>query len=242
MLTLFHQILYSHDSQRFYYLHKNFDELYLLFDICVQFCHLKAFNASFAEYFYNLKRVSTKNNVRLNRKQLFCSLVLLTLVPYLKSKLDELFQYLKIKHTNTQSESNAKELEKHFIKLYPVIQTMSQLVSLYYQISYTVGQNIYCSPGFHLLKTRLMNLEENDLREKNQMLVAIDPNTDWFTYLAKLSFHSTKLVAKGFGVCLSVSAFFIQFLDYWYSSDKSSMSFAPLPIPPPPSKVSLSIA
>ena len=33
---------------------------------------------------------------------------------------------------------------------------------------------------------------------------------------------------------LSVSVFFLQFLDWWYSTDKQSKSLINLPIPPPP--------
>ena len=212
-------------------------------DICVQLSHLQSFSASFSEHFYSLKRVSVQTNNGLNRKQIYSSLVMLTVFPYLKSKIDILFENFKLRQMERQfigrTERDSQVLQNIFVKSYPTIRSLLQLVCLYYQMSYSVGQNIYCSPILRLLGIRLINLEEKDFRQNRTILPSVDPNTDWITYFARLSVSTTKLLAKSFSVSLSVGAFFIQFLDYWYSSDNSTTSFAPLPIPPPPSKVFL---
>ncbi|CAG2166274.1 unnamed protein product [Oppiella nova] len=231
------KILYTNNSQKFEFLYDNFDEIYLLFDICVQFCHLKAFNASFSEHFYSLKRVSdNQTNRGLNRRQFVSSLVLLTAFPYIKSKFDSLYARLKLRQL--ESQTTDQSVRQLFVKTYPMIRTFCQLVSLYYEVSYTVGRNRYHSPLLRLSNVRLINLDDDDLKSISDKSVIRETNMDWFAHFARLSMAGTKCLAKGFAAGLSVGAFFIQFLDYWYSTDMYAHSFAPLPVPPPPPQTS----
>ena len=46
--------------------------------------------------------------------------------------------------------------------------------------------------------------------------------------------HGGKTLVAVLSSGLSVSVFFLQFLDWWYSTDKQSKSLINLPIPPPP--------
>lgn len=219
-------------------MYNNFDEFYLIFDFCVQLCHLRAYNSSFSENFYSLKRVSSNlssNVSRLNSKQLYSSLIILSTFPYLKSKFDSLYLRLKLSHFESQITSHSSLL---FLKTYPIFCSIWELITLLYEISYSVGKSRYHSPLLQLSNVRLCSLTEDDLRERSVNFEILDSNLNWFRYLKRLSWLTTKWMANGLGVGLSVGAFFIQFLDYWYTRDNSPPSFAPLPIPPPPERVS----
>ncbi|XP_054154521.1 peroxisome assembly protein 12-like [Oppia nitens] len=236
-------ILYSNNNQKFWFLYKNFDELYFLFSVCVQWSHLKAFNASFAEHFYSLKRISNDGiNSVLKNKHFYSSLIVLTLFPYLKTKFESLYENLKLRQLESQSVDNSRqELKEFFLKTYPMVRIFGQLFTLYYEISYTVGQNGYHSPLLRLSNVKLINLGEEDLNQINDNLNTIDNNDNWLSYLSRLSLNSTKCLSKGFGGFLSVSAFFIQFLEYWYNTDMFNHSFAPLSIPPAPQKMEINV-
>ncbi|CAG2117168.1 unnamed protein product, partial [Medioppia subpectinata] len=236
-------ILYTNNTEKFDFWYKNFDEIYLLADICVQFCHLKAFNASFAEHFYSLKRISA-DKIRhrvLNGRQVLTSLALLTAFPYIKAKFDSLYARLKLRELESQTTDQLNR-QQLFVRAYPTILTFCRLLSLYYEISYAVDRNPYHSPLVRLAGVRLINLEDTDFKAPtDQLMSAIEAPRDLFSRFARLSVTATKCLATGFAAGLSVSAFFIQFLDYWYSTDMYAHSFAPLPIPPAPPKIEIDI-
>lgn len=70
-----------------------YDELYLLFDTCLQYYYLKHYAASFSESFYDLLRVPTVTSEFSSGQQLpvgveRASLALLVLLPYIQDRLE----------------------------------------------------------------------------------------------------------------------------------------------------------
>lgn len=237
------KVLYNNNPQKFNHLYNNFDEFYLLFDFFVQFCHLRAYNSSFSENFYCLKRVSShlmSNNSRLNSKQFYSSLLILTAFPYLKSKFDSLYSRLKLAQMESQMNIRSHS-SLLFLKTYPIFCSFWDLLTLLYQVSYSVGKNKYHSPLVMLSNVRLCSLSEEDFRQRNANFDILDNNLDSFRFVKRVLWLTTKWMANGLGASLSIGAFFIQFLDFWYSTDNSPPSFAPLPIPPPPQKFKIEI-
>ena len=90
------KVLASSNPDRWGWIWRLGDELYLCFDYIAQNHYLKNFGGSFSEHFYGLKRVSSvgkgKNGEGLSSFQKYLSLVMLVVVPYAKLKLDELFE------------------------------------------------------------------------------------------------------------------------------------------------------
>lgn len=84
------QVLAESNPSRYGFLWRRFDELYLLLDVLLQNHFLSHCSASFSENFYGLKRVSggRGDQLGLNRKSHWRSLLLLCLVPYLRAKLE----------------------------------------------------------------------------------------------------------------------------------------------------------
>lgn len=229
------QILYQNNPAKFSSIYNHFDNLYLLFDFVVQYSHLRAFNASFSENFYGLKRIDAKhNNERLTSKQIYSSLLFLIGYPYLKIKLDNLHERLKY---DLLEGKRLQSVQLWFVKVYPTFCSVWNGLLLYYQIKYAVGKGNYHSPLLRLASVELRCLTQEDLNERNTK-VLLEPNLSWFNYLKRISWICTKYCATGLGAGLSFGAFFIQFLDYWYTRESAPPSFASLPIPPPPPKVS----
>lgn len=205
----------------------NQDDLVLLIDSLIEFFHLKAYNASYAENLFGLVRSSpnpestlTKENAKL--RSVLPSLVCLCFIPYFKHKLDRYFQDMYLKDSRTSNELEWIEYYKTFTKL----QTILDLICT---VRYASGKSDHHNAINTLLKLSISN--QSDLQAETT-------RCDDKTYNSDATINTDKLcktMADLLGRCLTVGSYVIQFLDYWNTSTNSASLFdASLPIPDPP--------
>jgi len=211
-------ILAESNPNRYLVLRSWFDEIYLAFDVIVQSSHLKAYNASFAEKFYGLQRVPL-NGSNLTSNHFLKSLVFLSAYPYIKRKLDLLYSSLKRTEAERGLDTNSKAY--YFVKAYPLLCLVYETTNLIYQIRYAVG-----NASHHSLLVRLASVQlQNFVKDSDTSL-----SEQWVGWVF------AKWVARGLGLGLSFGAFFIQFLDFFYTREDTPVSISSLPIPPPPKR------
>jgi len=168
------------------------NEIQLLFDITLQNYYLQKYGASFSENFYGMERVM-KNDSPLHRRGKFFSLLSLTVLPYILSKIDH---YLL--------ERQQTDLRQSFLS-FSSIRFLYDVIVLLNWMLYTWGKTATHSPILHLLGIKL-NHGSND----NDSGISL-----------------TKII--------ELSAFLIQFLQWWFTNPTTqAKSVLSLPIPPPP--------
>ncbi|CAB3369991.1 Hypothetical predicted protein [Cloeon dipterum] len=192
-----------------------FDEIYLVFNYCVQTHYLRNYGASFAETFYGLKRVSLNkpNAAFLTTKQKNLSLVVIVLIDYVKNKLALLIEEWK-------NRSNLEPPKALFLKYWANMQVLWRAVSLANLLSYMNGGTDYHSPLMRFAGVGLKNAEEEtELRDTSNLSI-------WRRAIA--------LIGPGLARCLEISAFTLQFLQWWHGDDGPRTKLVALPVPSAP--------
>lgn len=249
MLGVYHfheQIAVNHNPSKFHLLYSRFDEIYLALDTLIQYSHLRAFNASFSENFYGMKRVpsialvnqSIESRPRLQSRQFWSSLIIIVSVPYFREKLRAYHEQLKLRQAQGQLNPVIDVFESQFLRLYPILSALFNIIEMVHQIGYAVNRMDCHSLLLRLAAVRLQNQTLTDFKSHELWTEILEQNLSWPKYLARLSWLSWKWLATKFGVALSTGAFFLQFLEFWYTRQDAPPSFAPLPTPPPPEPVS----
>ncbi|NWV00747.1 PEX12 protein, partial [Upupa epops] len=223
-----------------------FDEVYLLLDLLLQQHCLRTLSASFSENFYSLKRIPTVEpgqhlaTAGLPRSQHWKSLLLLVLVPYLKRKLEKLVSSLREEdeYSIHPASSFWKRFYRAFLTAYPFVHMSWEGWFLIQQLCYILGKTQHHSPMLRLAGVRLVRLTADDVQALEKRAARA---TSSQTFGLKTQVQSAVRKALG-GVVfslstgLSISMFFLQFLDWWYSSENQETikSLTALPTPPPP--------
>ncbi|ODV83336.1 hypothetical protein CANARDRAFT_30106 [[Candida] arabinofermentans NRRL YB-2248] len=138
----------------------SFDEINLIIRGFIEYKFLKNWNSSFIEKFYGLKRVNAlklnisqgytggqlskyENLKRLHNSQVLVSLFDLLMIPYIKEKLDILYDKLLPTYLLNQLKpnENRKDFLKYwFLKIYPTASTIFKLVNLLFKVLYLSGK------------------------------------------------------------------------------------------------------
>ncbi|XP_013794719.1 peroxisome assembly protein 12-like [Limulus polyphemus] len=225
-----------------FYLH-HFEELYLISDLFVQYLHLKTYGASFAEHFYGLQRVPKKPDVSaqiqkqkassLSKKQIRMSLFCLAIAPYVKTKLDKLFETLHEKWISARSQKQdvREKMEFLYLYVYPFFHFIFECLLFHHVIMYAIGRSSYHSPLVQLSGTELWTLTNENRNVKS-----------WEEIPRHIVWITSAGLAKALSLGLSVGAFFFQFLEWWYNQDNTPPGLAALPTPPPPRKLQIEIS
>uniref|UniRef100_A0ACB8EDV2 Ubiquitin-protein ligase peroxin 12 n=1 Tax=Sphaerodactylus townsendi TaxID=933632 RepID=A0ACB8EDV2_9SAUR len=212
------KVLAESNPGRYGFLWRWFEELYTLLDLLLQQHYLSSCSASFPENFYGLKRLPLRDGRRLHRRPVTAglpqkhhwkSLWLLVLVPYLKTKLEKLVSRLREEddYSIHPPSSAWKRFYRAFLAAYPFVNLAWEGWFLAQQLCYILGKAQQHSP--------LLSMKD---QVKSAMKKA----------LGGLAFS----LSTG----LSVGVFFLQFLEWWYSSENQEniKSLTALPAPPPP--------
>lgn len=189
------------------------DETILLLDVLIEYNHLRAYKASYAENLYNLVRFSNRTGATI--QNVVPSLVCLTLIPYIRRKLDKYFEDLNYKENRTADESRR-------IRIYRIFSRSFSLLNLICLVRFAAGQS-----SNHNIWDALINI------------ILVGRPDDESPHDTKLSLldRSSKITADFLGRGLTVGSYFIQFLDYWNTHSNSAPLFnASLEIPDPPKK------
>lgn len=125
------------------------DETVLLVDVIIEYNFLKSYKASYAEKLFNLIR-KTDNIIP--------SLVCLTLIPYIKTKVERYIHELNYKDART-----ADDIRK--IEIYKLTSKFFTTVDLLYMLSYSIGKTPYHNLTSKLLKAPLetRSIDENQV-------------------------------------------------------------------------------
>ncbi|XP_014255671.1 putative peroxisome assembly protein 12 [Cimex lectularius] len=209
---------------RYRWLLKWHDEAFLALNLLLQFHYLNKYNASFSEAFYSLKRIPVKNGKNtLSMKLKLKSLLSLTVVPYILSRLRSYMDRLK-QEESTESEN---DLLKHSTQ--SVIRTLFVLVNginVFYSVKYMIGKS----------KTHTICDELTEIEITHE----VHKSTAWSDILRELKSNPRNIttlipvIFKLSSQILELSAFIIQFLNWWNTS-QINININALPVPPPPS-------
>ncbi|KAG2171433.1 hypothetical protein INT43_009094, partial [Umbelopsis isabellina] len=233
------------------------EEFYAGLMLLIERHYLKEWGASFAENFYGLKRVATntattgqfvapanaQSSPKLSSKDINRSLMFLVGLPYIKCKLDLLYEQVsggasasllgeneqeirEIEILNNPSASVRTKavvhLKRLFRKVYPVINMLYYGSNLCYNIGYLFGKTKYYTPWLRILGIEVKRMSMDDYRAHYEKSM-IGGSSFKPTTVAGRSTHFlgtvlSKLI-EFLKVLLPMSIFFFKFLEWWYSSE-----------------------
>ncbi|CAM4573356.1 peroxisome assembly protein 12 [Lepidochelys kempii] len=244
------KVLAESNPGRYGFLWRWFDEIYTLLDLLLQQHFLSQFSASFSENFYGLKRIAVGDSkglyqlasAGLPKKEHWKSILLLVLIPYLKTKLEKLVSSLREEdeYAIHPPSSSWKRFYRAFLAAYPFVNMAWEGWFLSQQLCYILGKAQHHSPLLALAGVRLVRLTAEDIQVLEQKLAAATASQQPAHSIKEQVQSAVKKalggVALSLSTSLSVGVFFLQFLDWWYSSENQETikSLTALPTPPPP--------
>ncbi|NXG99534.1 PEX12 protein, partial [Loxia leucoptera] len=241
------KVLAESNPARCGFLWQWFDEIYALLDLLLQQHYLARCSASFSENFYSMKRIPMGGGRQqplatagLPKRHHWKSLLLLVLVPYLKGKLEKLVSSLREEdeYSIHPPSSSWKRFYRAFLAAYPYVNMTWEGWFLIQQLCYILGKAEHHSPMLKLAGVRLVRLTAEDLQAlEKKWAESTSSQTHSFTSRVQSALRrALGAIAFSLSTGLSVSVFFLQFLDWWYSSENQETikSLTALPTPPPP--------
>uniref|UniRef100_A0A3B4XIG0 Peroxisome assembly protein 12 n=1 Tax=Seriola lalandi dorsalis TaxID=1841481 RepID=A0A3B4XIG0_SERLL len=217
------KVLAETNPSRFGFLWQRFDELYLLLDLLLQNHFLSHCSASFSENFYGLKRVSggwgLSVGLGLHRKSHWRSLLLLCLVPYLRAKLEATLaqQRDEADFSIQLAQSRRQRLYRAAVAAYPYVRSAWQALSFCQQLLFIFGVARTHSPLLWLARVKLARLNAQDIRD-----MELKSSNTGYPKVWWLISRAARGVAIPLSTSLSLGVFFLQFLEWWYSSENQS--------------------
>ncbi|KAG7859260.1 hypothetical protein KL939_002160 [Ogataea angusta] len=231
-----------------------FDELNLAIRGLVEYSFLHNWNSTFIEKFYGLKRcnqldLTLENPVtgqltkyetlkRLRRSQVGVSLVEVVVVPYLKEKLDLLYDSLLPEYLmqKLKPDESKKDMAKYwFLKLYPAISTVLKLLNIVFKVLYLSGKFKSTSLLQYLFGIQYSRLNQFDYRLAEQRTaaylqgVSTEPKSSRIRPISlsesvvaaysQVAYPLKKSLLFGSESVLPVSIFLLKFLEWWNTSD-----------------------
>ncbi|XP_067113264.1 peroxisome assembly protein 12 [Osmerus mordax] len=239
------KVLAESNPSRYGFLLRRFDEIYVVLDLLLQHHFLSRTSGSFSENFYSLKRASSSGSEKpahlgLGGKSHWRSLLLLALVPYLRAKMEQVLakQRDEDEFSIRLPQSRMQRMYRAFLAAYPYVSMAWDSWVFCQQLLYVFGRARTHSPFLWLAGVQLSHLTGHDIR--NMDLKPATPSAGVGSSigdrLRKLTSNVVGGVAVSLSSSLSMGVFFLQFLEWWYSSENQSTmkSLTTLPTPPPP--------
>ncbi|XP_042580821.1 peroxisome assembly protein 12-like isoform X5 [Cyprinus carpio] len=238
------KILATSNPARYGVLWRRFDEIYVILDVLLQHHFLSRTSASFSENFYGLKRAGEDGtraaHLGLRRRQHWRSLFLLTLLPYLHTKLEKILarQRDEDDFSIRLPQSFMQKLYRAFLAAYPFVCMAWDGWVFCQQLLYVFGKTRTHSPLLWLAGVKLSYLTANDILslDLKPSGPALSPSQSLREKCQRWVSTAVGGVAVSLSTSLSIGVFFLQFLEWWYSSENQSTvkSLTSLPTPPPP--------
>ncbi|OQR74741.1 hypothetical protein BIW11_08874 [Tropilaelaps mercedesae] len=207
------------------FLYKYADEIILALEFLMQYHHLKKYNASFAERFYGLAR---EGKVKLAR-----CLLLLSLLPYLRSKLEQLYQDWKLQAAEHVRSRNERP-RNFYIRIYPYLHFFFEGSYFALSLLYALGKSNYHSIPLFLSGTSL----EYFNRERHQRRVSLlsAEKSSWYLTPLLITGRTLSRAADHATTVLMTGAFLLQFLEWWYQNSDLSPLHRGTVVPPSPTR------
>lgn len=212
---------------RFLKIFSYFDEIYLLFDVFLQIHHITAFEASFGENFYGLKRVFSPNLVDtyLNHESVtkqgvlelrgkIISLIGLCFVPYIYQKLERKFLFIQEKESNFET---LTQKEKVFLKIFRYSSAIFQIISISFKISYLTRKTEFFSLLLSLQSLKIIRISPTDQSESDLPYFSQFSTRTKLMNLVLLPFGAANLIGYSFSHILPFGAFLVKFLQQWHA-------------------------
>ncbi|XP_027034410.1 peroxisome assembly protein 12 isoform X1 [Tachysurus fulvidraco] len=238
------KILAESNPARYGILWRKFDEIYAVLDLLLQHHFLLRTSASFSENFYGLKRAGPDDSRLahrgLGRRRHVRSLLLLVLLPYLRNKLEKVLarQRDEDDFSIRMPQSLAQKMSRAFLAAYPYVCMAWDGWSFCHQLLYIFGKARTHSPLLWLAGVKLSHLTAQDIRNLDLKPEerSLSSSRSFGGRLQRVCSTMLGSVAVSLSTSLSMGVFFLQFLDWWYSSENQTTmkSLTSLPTPPPP--------
>lgn len=208
------------NPEKYGWLTQYYDEFYLCLNGIIQQHYIRSYGSSLAEVFYSLSRINSKTN-QLSKLDKGLAFALVVIVPYFKSKLSELIAKWKDDCENDASDRRTTEKKKIAIKLYNIVNGLHGCFQVVQYIGYLSQRT-----DSHSILNRLIG--------QHLVYLPAETNLDWtWSDLFSLNFrHSAVLTGMMFRT-LELSAFFLQFIQWW-QNESTIGSLTKLPNIEPP--------
>ncbi|SCV67094.1 BQ2448_5740 [Microbotryum intermedium] len=236
------------------------DEFFAVVMFFVERHYLKAWGASFAENFYGLKRRRvlgtgsdktkaavelTGRSEKLGKNEIRTSLVFLILVPYFRSKAQDLYERLgggvdsdlfsdtpagQRSQLRTPPHSYLDAAYGMFRRGYPYANAAYELYLLSYNVRYLFNKSPYWRPWLSWMSVEVRRMSADDYRAAHETTSTLlsspirrHHTTGLLPSYATIFRRSLSLVPllsfEALKFLLPTSIFFFRFLEWWYSSD-----------------------
>lgn len=216
------------------------NEVFMMFNFIIQHHYLSNYGSSFAENFYDLKRVELASKkdrkpLTLSREAYMKSQFALVAFPYIQTQLDQAYQELQENEVQRISSNQGwkTKFKSIFLKSWPIVHLAWELLTLIFYIRYVIGRSKFHSPLLFMCGIRLATLSKEDY----EIIDAREENLVSFKRVRSLQeFGQWMMECFGSSLMnsLEVGAFFLQFLEWFYTSNTTPRSIIAQPIPPPP--------
>ncbi|KAJ8667824.1 hypothetical protein QAD02_009487 [Eretmocerus hayati] len=218
-------LLASVNPDKYSWVYRWSDEIYLVFIASLQNYYLKNYSASFSETFYGLKRILFKESQiisDLDSKHLKLSLIILALLPYLQRKIKKLES-----QTNEHSMTHKEKWKSHLLQGYKITCALKEILTLYQYLLYLSNRSKYPTISLRLSSISLTYASDNEEIGLIELLKKLGSGN--FGATDGLEVLRLSIVRS-----IEVGAFFLQFLQWWNQEHYYNFSLTTLPIPPPP--------
>lgn len=175
---------------------------------------------SLSEVFYGLSRIRSKNS-NLGQLDRILAFVLAVALPYIQSKLENLISKWENDCDNGIVDSKEAKRMRMTKKVYSISKGIHDCFQVFQYIGYLSNRN-----ESHSILNRLIG----------QHLIYLPPESDiqWnWSDLFSINFHKSAVLTGMLFRALELSAFFLQFVQWW-QNETSNGSLTKLPNPEPP--------
>lgn len=222
--TLLCKVLKIQCKDKFNWFFNFQDEWYLFFNFLLQNHYLRLFNGSFSEAFYGLRRVPLKPS-KLSKFSKIMSLFCLVGFPYISLKIKKKVESYQLQLATDGTSPEEKMKIRRLLFTYKSLNVACEITKLYYLIGYISGHLENHSP---LLKVSGVKLVYHSVEVPSWKELI----TDYFKNKQRISSVILPFSLKIFSQFIEISAFTVQFLNWWHS-DEVKTKLNSLPVPPP---------
>ncbi|KAL4511987.1 hypothetical protein ABPG72_012832 [Tetrahymena utriculariae] len=140
------------------------DEILLISESLLQSYYLFVHDSTYAEFFFDLKRF-TLDGESPSKKSKILAILIQTLVPYIKAKLDRIFNDIKAKLANHDILSKKQEI---FRQAYPTLVTVFRAINITLNAKYLLNpQSKFYNLDYFLVKNNLSRKPPQNQQQSN---------------------------------------------------------------------------
>ncbi|XP_037039757.1 peroxisome assembly protein 12 [Bradysia coprophila] len=201
-----------------------YDELFLLLNSAVQQYYIRIQGGSLSEVFYGLCRTkwSASTEEALTNRSKVTIFVCLVILPYLRTKIEKTVRHWQQELDDYPEYVKYRTIKRNVSKIWSGSVAVYECLQIFQYISYMANSSKSHSL---LLRAVRMNLT---------YLPTIQEN-DWsWSDLFKGNFKHSAVLTSFIFRGLELSAFFLQFIQWW-QNEASQGNLTNLPVPDPPS-------